>query len=63
LITRKILGEEYRGFSSSVCSLLLSPVTSSQIFSSAPYSQTLSAYVPPSLWATKFHTQTKTSKP
>ena len=27
-----------------------------QIFSSAPYSQTRSAFVPPSMWATKFHT-------
>jgi hypothetical protein len=27
-----------------------------QIFSSAPYSQTPSGYVPPSMWATKFHT-------
>jgi hypothetical protein len=30
-----------------------------QIFSSTHYSQTLSAYVPPSLSATKFHTHTK----
>ena len=30
-----------------------------QIFSSATYSQTLAAYVPPSMWATKFHTHTK----
>ena len=30
-----------------------------QIFSSAPYSQTPSAYVPPSVSATKFHTHTK----
>jgi len=31
-----------------------------QIFSSTPYYQTPSAYVPPSMWATKFHTHTKT---
>jgi hypothetical protein len=30
----------------------------SQIFSSAPYSHTPSAYVPPSMWATTFHTHT-----
>ena len=33
-ITRTILGEEYRSFSSSLCNLLHSPVTSVQIFSS-----------------------------
>jgi hypothetical protein len=33
-----------------------------QIFSSTPYSQTPSAYVPPSMPATKFHTHTTTSK-
>ena len=30
-----------------------------QLFSPTPYSQTHSAYVPPSMWATKFHTHTK----
>ena len=30
-----------------------------QIFSAAPYSQTTSAYVPPSTWVTKFHTHKK----
>ena len=30
-----------------------------QIFSSTPYSHTLSAYVPLPVWATKFHTHTK----
>jgi len=33
-----------------------------QIFSSAPSFQTLSAYVPPSMWATKFRTHTKLTK-
>jgi len=39
LITRTILGEEYKSFSSSLCNLLHSPVTSTilvQIFSSTP---------------------------
>jgi len=62
-INRKTLGEEYRSLSFSLCSFLHSPVTSSllgyQIFSSAPFSQTLSSHVPPSMWATKFHTHTK----
>ena len=41
---------------------ILSPVTLSllgKILSSTPYSQTPSAYVPPSMSATKFHTHTK----
>jgi hypothetical protein len=53
------LCEQYRSLSSSLCSFRHSPVTSSllgQIFPSTPYSQTPSAYVPPSMWATKFHT-------
>ena len=61
-ITRRILGEEDRTLSSSLCSFLHSPFTSSllgPIFSSAPYSQTPSTYVPPSMSATKFHTHTK----
>ena len=33
--------------------------SSAQIISSAPYSQTPSAYVPPSVSATKFHTHTE----
>ena len=47
LITRIIFGEEYRSLSSSLCSFLHSFVSSSQaqIFSSAPYSQTPSAYI------------------
>jgi hypothetical protein len=53
------LCEEYRSLSFSLCSFLNSLVTSSllaQIFSSTPFSQTPSAYVPPLIWATKFHT-------
>jgi hypothetical protein len=33
-----------------------------QIFSLASYSQTLKAYVPSSIWATKFHTHTQQAK-
>jgi hypothetical protein len=53
---------EYRSLSSSLYSYLQSPISSSllrPIFFSTPYSQTLSAYVPPSMWATKFHTNSK----
>jgi hypothetical protein len=32
-----------------------------QTLPSAPYSQTHSAYVPPSMWAVKFHTHTTAS--
>jgi hypothetical protein len=56
-ITRTIVGEKYRSWSSSLCSFLHSPVTSSLLGS--PYSQIPSAYVPPSTSATKFHTHTK----
>ena len=61
-LERRIFGEEYRWWSSSVRSFLQSPVTSSllaQIFSSAPYSRTHSACVLPLMWQTKFPTQTK----
>ena len=61
-ITRTIFGEDYRSLSSSLCSFLHSLVTSSllaQMFSSAPYSQTPSAYVSPSMSATKFYSHTK----
>jgi hypothetical protein len=34
-------------------------IPQAQIFSSTPYSQTPSAYIPPSMSATKFHTHTK----
>jgi hypothetical protein len=57
LITQTIFGEEYTSLSSSFCSFLHSPVTSS--LSSASYSQTPSAYVTHSMWATKFHTLKK----
>ena len=51
-ITRTILGEQYRSLSSSLCSFLHSPVTSSLLgpnILSTPYSQTPSAYVPPTV--------------
>jgi len=51
--TRTIFGKEYRLLSSSLCNFLHSPVTSS---SSTPFCQTPSAFVPPSLSVTKFHT-------
>jgi hypothetical protein len=57
-ITRTRVGEEYRSWSSSLWSFLHSPVTSS-LLGPTPYSQTPSAYVPPSVSATKFHTHTK----
>jgi hypothetical protein len=62
LITRIIFGYEYRSLSSSLCSLLHSPVTSSLLgpnIPSAPYSRTPSVFVPPSVWETKFHTRTE----
>jgi hypothetical protein len=62
LITRTILGEEYRSLSSSLCSFLHSLTTSSlldpNIFLSTLISNAL-AYIPPSLWATKFLTLDK----
>jgi hypothetical protein len=61
-ISRTILSEKYRSFSSSLCSFLHSLITSSlfgPIFSSVPYSQKPKTFVPPSVWATKFHTYTK----
>ena len=54
-ITRTIFGEKYKSLSSSSCSFLHSPVTSYL----APYSQTPSVCVPPSMSATLFHTHTK----
>jgi len=61
-ITQRILGEEYRSLSSPLCSFAHSLVTSSllsQIFFSTPCPQTHLAYVPPSMWSTKFHIHTK----
>ena len=56
-VTRTILGEQYRSLSSSLCSFLQSPVTSSflgpNIFSSAPCSQRPSTYVEKLLQAVK----------
>ena len=61
-ITRTILGEEYGPFSSSLCNLLHSPITSSllgpNILLNTIFSNT-SAFFPPLLSATKLHTHTK----
>ena len=62
LINRIIFGKEYISLSSSLRNYLHSLLTSSplgQIFSSAPNSQTPSAYIHPSIGATKFHTHKK----
>jgi hypothetical protein len=61
-ITRTILDEEYRSLSSSLCGFLHSVVTSSSLGPNIlliPYFPVPSAYVPSSMWATKFHTHTK----
>jgi hypothetical protein len=58
LITCTIVGEEYRSLSSSLWSFLHPHLTQAQIFSPTPYSETRSAYVPPTMSATKFHTHT-----
>ena len=61
-ITQTILGEGYRSLSSSLCSFLHSPVTSSLLGSNILLSTIFSkpsAYVPPSMWSTKFHTHTE----
>jgi hypothetical protein len=39
---------------------LLPPPSQAQIFSAAPYSRTLSAYIIPIMWQTKFHCETLT---
>ena len=62
LITRTVLGKEYRSLSSQLLSFPHSFVTSSLLgpnLSLTPHSQTSSAYVPPSMCATKFHTHVK----
>jgi hypothetical protein len=56
------LGEQYRSWSSSVCSFLHSPVTPYFLGPNIlfrTYSHTPLAYVPTSMWKTKFHTHTK----
>jgi hypothetical protein len=64
-ITQIIFGEQYRSSSSSLCSFLHSLVTSSllgpNIHLTTLFSNTLSlsSSLPPSTWATKFHTHTK----
>jgi hypothetical protein len=62
-ITRTILGVEYRSLSSSLCSFLHSPVTSSllvpNILLSTLFSNPPPVSVPPSMSATRFHTHAK----
>ena len=58
MITWIIFGKDQRSWSSSFISLHHSPVTLSLLgpmSSSVPYSQTPSAYVPPSMWEAKLH--------
>ena len=61
-ITRTIFGEQCRSLIPSLRNFLYSSVTSSLLSPNippTPYSETPSAYVPPSMLATKFHTHTK----
>jgi len=64
-ITRTILGEQYKSFSSSLCNLLHSPVTSSllgpNILLNTMFSNTLN-FFPPAMSTTKFHTHTHTKQ-
>ena len=60
-----IFGYQYRSLGSSDVDFstpLLPRPSLAQIFSSALYSQTPSAHLRPSMWATKFHTQTNQQK-
>jgi len=58
-ITRNIFGEQYRSLSSSLCNFQHFPVTSSLLGSNTLLNTLFSAYVPPSMSATKFHTHTE----
>jgi len=61
-IAPKILGDQYKSLSSSLCSFLHSPVSSYLLGPNILlnfYSKTNSACVPPSMLATKFHTHRK----
>jgi hypothetical protein len=59
LITRIILGE-CRSLSSTLCSFLHYPVTLSLLSPNILNTLfSLSVYVPPSMWTTKFHTHTQ----
>ena len=65
LITRIIFGDGYRSLSSSLCSLILSSVTSallSQNSFTTPYCRTPSAYVSYTSWETKPHTVRNTTQ-
>jgi len=60
LNNRTTFSEVHKTLSSSLCHFFLLPRPSwIQIFSSPPNSHIPSAYVSPSMWATKFHTHTR----